>query len=136
MPHVEPANCENNSNAKKPCNSCEDRGDFIEFVDETGKSHDMREIIREKSVQKKIWNVCRVQSSLYTMNLSAQTVNHNKQDVGVGKKHGSYDRYLARKKAPHLYSTDPFFGETPKQGNKKYALGFINHCQCKNISIG
>ena len=107
MPHVEPANCENNSNAKKPCNSCG----------------------TEESVQKKIWNVCRVQSSLYTMNLSAQTVNHNKQDVGVGKKHGSYDRYLARKKAPHLYSTD--YGETPKQGNKKYALGFINDCQCK-----
>ena len=92
-------------------------------------------INKEESVQKKIWNVCRVQSSLYTMNLSAQTVN-NKQDVGVGKKHGSYDRYLARKKAPHLYSTDPYFGETPKQGNKKYALGFINDCQCKNISIG
>ena len=124
MPHVEPDNCENPIVTKKPCNSC--------------GTEPTNNINKEKSVQKKIWNECRVQSSLYTMNLSAQTVNNNnnKQDVGVGKKHGSYDRYLARKKAPHLYSTDPFFGETPKQGNKKYALGFINDCQCKNISIG
>ena len=121
MPYVKPDNCENHTPVIKTCNLCD--------------TEPINVINKEESVQKKIWNVCRVPSSLYTMNLSAQTVNHNKQDIGVGKKHGSYDRYLARKKAPHLYSTDPYFGEIPKQGNKKYVLGFIDDCYCKNTSI-
>jgi len=49
---------------------------------------------------------------------------------GVDVKHGSYARYLNRKKGIVLRTpvSDPL--PTPKWGNKQYAVGIISNCTC------
>ena len=49
---------------------------------------------------------------------------------GVDMKHGSYDRYLARIKAPQLKAGLANPVTVPKQGNKTKKYGLIFGCEC------
>ena len=78
--------------------------------------------------QRRIWNVARTQSSLYTMNLASANNTINRTNVGL--KHDSYNRYLNNKKNGYLKTKKTSPLPTPKQGNKQYLLGFIRGCSC------
>lgn len=108
-------------------------------------------IQRQKQMQK----VVRTYSSNYTMNLAALYVNNNisssnvtrdnrnasdrlvahgkGKNAGIDVKHGSYDRYLARKKSGYL-KTDINDAIIPEYGNfiKTKKFGLVNSRTCIN----
>lgn len=59
-------------------------------------------------INRQIKNLSRQSSSTHIMKMSMLMISqtHRDGDVGVGVKHDSYVRYLARKKAPHIIQTD------------------------------
>ena len=75
------------------------------------------------STQKVIQNQVRVPSNIYTNNIKTLTSANNQVD----KKHGSYDRYLARKKLGNLKTDQNMV--TPIMGNKDRKYG-IGKCVC------
>jgi hypothetical protein len=105
--------------------------------------------------QKQMQKVVRTYSSNYTMNLAALYVNNNinssnvirgnrntsdrlvahgkGKNHGIDVKHGSYDRYLARKKSGYL-KTENNNNNTivPKYGNKIMKFGLVNSTTCIN----
>jgi len=84
--------------------------------------------------QRRIWKSARVDSSLYTMNLAALTVLDSQnnsaglQAKGVGVKHNSYARYLAKLKGEAVQTIKPSSDLTPQTGNKKYVFGIVSNC--------
>ena len=105
--------------------------------------------------QKHMQKVVRTYSSNYTMNLAALYVNNNinssnvirgnrnasdrlvahgnGKNAGIDVKHGSYDRYLARKKSGYLKS-DANDAILPNYGNfiKTKKFGLVNSRTCIN----
>lgn len=106
--------------------------------------------------QKQMQKVVRTYSSNYTMNLASLYVNNNNinssnvirdnrnasdrliahgkgKNAGIDVKHGSYDRYLARKKSGHLKS-DANNAILPNHGNfiKTKKFGLVNSTTCIN----
>ena len=57
-----------------------------------------------KNTTKRINNLVRMQSSFQTLKKTSLIISREKTDVGVGKKHGSYVRYLARRRAKEIIS--------------------------------
>tara|TARA_B100001142_G_C14241665_1_gene619660 strand:+ start:894 stop:1142 length:249 start_codon:yes stop_codon:yes gene_type:complete len=54
----------------------------------------------KKILDKRIWGKVRMQSSLHILSLTTKVINcSNNKEEGVGKKHGSYARYLAKRKS-------------------------------------
>ena len=100
--------------------------------------------------QKQMQNVVGTYSSNYTMNLASLHVNNengkpgdfwnNKSDrlvargkgknAGIDVKHGSYDRYLARKKSGFLKTENIDNGLVPRYGNKTMKFGLVNSGTC------
>lgn len=106
---------------------------------------------RQKQMQKVVTN----QSSNYIMNLgslytnsdnlnssnvsrgnrnaSDRLVAHGKgKNAGIDIKHGSYDRYLARKKSGFLKTENNNNTIVPKYGNKIMKFGLVNSTTCIN----
>ena len=106
--------------------------------------------------QKQMQKVVRSYSSNYTMNLASLYVNNNNinssnvirgnrnasdrlvahgkgKNAGIDVKHGSYDRYLARKKSGYLKS-DTNNSILPNHGNfiKTKKFGLVNSTTCIN----
>ena len=107
--------------------------------------------------QRLIQNQARVQSSLYTYNLSSLSINNEfdktkerwdnrsdrkqkhgqesqnnssiKANHGVDIKHNSYHRYLGKKTGNYLLQENKSSNLKPKYGNKTYKFGLI---QCKS----
>lgn len=100
--------------------------------------------------QKQIQNVVRVSSSEYAMNLSSNVVYDNTginkmadrtatsgsaQQVakkGVGVKHDSYARYLAKKKGRAILKADNPNSTRPiaQKGGKNYKFSIVSNCTC------
>ena len=77
--------------------------------------------------QKRMWNQVRAPASSYSMNLSALVVSASTDANGtVAMKHGSYDRYLARKKGGNIL-TQKTSETTAKYGNKTKMYGMIKN---------
>ena len=76
------------------------------------------------STQKVIQNQVRISSNQYINNIKTHPTAINQND----KKHGSYDRILARKKAGNLKTDQNFV--TPKYGNKDKKYGILSGCIC------
>ena len=131
----------NKTNYETACNSCLD----------VSSSHSL------EHTQRLIQNQARVQSSLYTYNLSSLSINNefdktnarwdNRSDRkqkhgqesqsnssirpnhGVDIKHNSYHRYLGKKTGNYLLQGNKNSNLTPKYGNKRYKFSLI---QCKS----
>tara|TARA_Y100000389_G_scaffold191445_2_gene217646 strand:+ start:856 stop:1506 length:651 start_codon:yes stop_codon:yes gene_type:complete len=123
--------------APSQCHSCID----------TSNSHS------EDIIQRIIQNQSRVESSLYTKNLSSLIINSDfsknqlrwdnrsdrlnihgkknqvnssiKANYGVDIKHNSYYRYLGKKTGNYLIGENKDTNVTPKYGNKTYKFGLI-----------
>lgn len=82
------------------------------------------------NTNKIIQGACRVPSSLFTMTRASMNVASNprvKDD-----KHGSYARYLARKKGKGpLLSQVHNADAVPLQGNKTRMIGLMPDCHCE-----
>ena len=131
----------NKTTSSTACHSCVD----------VSNSHSL------EHTQRLIQNQARVQSSLYTYNLSSLSINNdfnktkarwdNRSDRnqkhgqefqsnssirpnhGVDIKHNSYHRYLGKKTGNYLLQGNKNPNLTPKYGNKTYKFGLI---QCKS----
>jgi hypothetical protein len=57
-----------------------------------------------------------------------KTFNAATDEKGANLKHGSYERYLASKKAGHLRTKEKTM--QPKQGNKTRMYGMLANCKC------
>ena len=89
----------------------------------------------EDMKQRRMWKQVRAPASSYSMNLSTLVVAASSDPVGtVAEKHGSYDRYLARKKGGNLL-TQATAEPTPKYGDKTKMYGMIANASsdCKTI---
>ncbi len=64
--------------------------------------------LSQTDINKSIKKTVKMSSSSFTMKMSSIMVSKSNEpvDVGVGKKNNSYNRYLARKKAPHIIQTN------------------------------
>jgi hypothetical protein len=64
--------------------------------------------VSKTQISRQIKNLSRQTSSTHIMKMSMLMISqtHRDGEVGVGVKHDSYARYLARKKAPHIIQTD------------------------------
>lgn len=105
--------------------------------------------------QKQMQKVVRTYSSNYTMNLASLYVNNNNinssnvirgnrnasdrllahgkgKNAGIDVKHGSYDRYLARKKSGFLKTDANDNSLVPNYGNKTKKFGLVNSTSCVN----
>ena len=84
----------------------------------------------KKNTDKLIPGACRVPSSLFTMtraSMNVASIPRVKDD-----KHGSYARYLARKKGNGpLLSQVHDADAVPLQGNKTRMIGLMPDCHCK-----
>ena len=84
------------------------------------------------STSKIIQGACRVPSSLYTMNRGSMNVAKAAVVPKKNDKHGSYARYLARKKGSGPLLTQPYNNiVTPIQGNKNRMIGLMEVTKCE-----
>lgn len=83
------------------------------------------------TVQKHIQNQARAYSSVYTMNIAAMNNSINNTNVGI--KHGSYERYLLKKKGQVLSNVSRKVASLPIKGNKTNATSLSSMMtQCIN----
>tara|TARA_B100001063_G_scaffold247112_1_gene290288 strand:+ start:3359 stop:3739 length:381 start_codon:yes stop_codon:yes gene_type:complete len=91
-------------------------------------------------VQKTILRQNRVPSSLYIQNIAA--LNHSIQTSNEGIKHGSYDRYLLKKKGILYSKQGTNAATTPLKGNKTQSFSLTSKMNsskctfCHNDVIG
>ena len=83
--------------------------------------------------QKRIQNQVRAPASLFTMNLGAVTVGKQYTEApsnkGVGVKHDSYARYLAKKKTKHLLTDNKLQPSLINTNSPKYGkYGMLSGC--------
>jgi hypothetical protein len=83
------------------------------------------------NTNKIIQGACRVPSSLYTM--TKASINVASIPVVRFDKHGSYARYLDRKKGkgPLLTQVRENLTTVPIYGNKTRMIGLMPNCHCK-----
>lgn len=85
---------------------------------------------KEIHTNKIIQGACRVPSSLYTM--TKASINVARVPVVSNDKHGSYARYLDRKKGKGPLLTQVRNLHTaPIYGNKSRMIGLMPNCHCK-----
>lgn len=92
----------------------------------------LKPIYREIT-QKRIQNQVRAPASLFTMNLGAVTVGKQYTEApsnkGVGVKHDSYARYLAKKKTKHLLTDNKLQPSLTNTNSPKYGkYGMLSGC--------
>lgn len=91
-------------------------------------------------VQKTILRQNRVPGSLYIQNIAA--LNHSIQTSNEGVKHGSYDRYLLKKKGILYSKQGTKQATTPLKGNKTQSFSLTSQMNsskctfCHNDVIG